>query len=142
MEIASDPAERARLHTAIVVAARQGLDAALVVRHAEAAVLERRRTQDREAIALAIADHARAVRFTLSDPEGALSILDAAWAEFSDLEHTHSGVELMSGIASAHSGRNDVTHAAAWTERYLPIAELLGLLAPTTRGMIPRGTAC
>ena len=88
LEITADAAERARLHAAIVVAARQGLDAALVVRHAEAAVLERRRTQDREAIALAIAEHARVVRYVIGDPDKALSALDAAWAEFSDLEHT------------------------------------------------------
>ncbi|HVA86092.1 MAG TPA: hypothetical protein VNF73_07200, partial [Candidatus Saccharimonadales bacterium] len=50
------------------------------------------------------------------------------------------GVELMSAIAMSHSSRNDVTKAATWTDRYLPIAEQLGLLGPTTRGMIGRGS--
>ena len=140
LEITADPAERARLHAGVVAAARQGLDAALVIRHAEAAVVERRRTGDREAIALAVAEHGRAVRSVIGDPEKALSILDAAWEEFSDLEHTPSGVELMSAIADSHGGRNDITQAASWTDRYLPIAEHLGLLAPTTRGMMGRGT--
>jgi class 3 adenylate cyclase/tetratricopeptide (TPR) repeat protein len=140
LEITADPAERAKLHAGIEVAARQGLDAALILRHAEAAVVERRRTGDREAIALAVAEHGRAVRYVNGDPESALSILDAAWKEFSDLEHTQAGVELMSAIAASHSGRNDVTQAATWTDRYLPIAEQLGLLAPTTRGMISRGS--
>jgi len=103
-------------------------------------VVERRRTGDREAIALAVAEHGRAVRYVIGDPESALSILDVAWEEFSDLGHTQAGVELMSAIASSHSGRNDVTQPATWTDRYLPIAEQLGLLAPTTRGMISRGS--
>jgi class 3 adenylate cyclase/tetratricopeptide (TPR) repeat protein len=140
LEITADPAERAKLHAGIVTAARQGLDAALVIRHAEAAVVERRRTGDREAIALAVAEHGRAVRSVTGDPERALSVLDAAWEEFADLEHTPAGVELMSAIAASHSGRNDLTQAATWTDRYLPIAERLGLLAPTTRGMMSRGS--
>ena len=45
----------------------------LVVRHAEAAVLERRRTGDREAIALAIAEHARTIRFGIARPGAARS---------------------------------------------------------------------
>ena len=139
--ITADPAERAWLHGAIVLAARQGLDAALVVRHAEAAVAEHRRTGDREAIASAIAEHGRAIKYVTSDPDSALAVLDAAWAEFSDLEQTEAGVELMGAIAASHSGRNDVAQAASWTDRYLPIAERLGLLEATTRGMISRGSS-
>jgi class 3 adenylate cyclase/tetratricopeptide (TPR) repeat protein len=141
LEITDEPAERARLHAAIVVAGRDGLDASLVVRHAEAALAEQRRTGDREAIAMAVAEVGRSVRYTVGDPEGALAILGPAWDEFSDLEQTEAGVELMIAIASSHSGRNDVARATEWTDRYLPIAERLGLLAPTTRGMIARGSA-
>ena len=140
LEITTDPADRARLHTGVVAAGRQGLDADLVIRHAEAAVAERRRTGDREAIALAVAELGRSVRFTSADPEGALAMLGPAWEEFSDLEHSEAGVELMIAIASSHSGLNDIPRAAEWIDRYLPIAEQLGLLAPTTRGMIARGS--
>ena len=141
LEITNDPAERAGLHESIVAAGNQGLDVALVVRHAEAAVVERRRTGDREAIALAIAEHGRAIRYGIGDPASSLAIVEAAWEEFSDLEQTPAGVELMSVIAASHSGLNDVAQARTWVERYLPIAEHLGLLAPTTRGMVARGSS-
>ena len=102
----SDPAEWARLDAAVEMAARQGLDAALVVRHAEAAVLERRRTGDREAIALAIAEHARVVR----KRSAIRRRLSRPWTQHGRSSRTLStlsaGVELMSAIASAHSGRN------------------------------------
>ena len=141
LEITTDPADRARLHTSIVAAARQGLDAELVMRHAEAAVLERRRTADREGIALSVADHGRAIRQERVDPAAALVMLTAAWEEFSDLEQTPAGVQLMISIALAHSGLNNVADTIAWSDRFLPIAERLGLLEATTRGMVLRGTS-
>ena len=140
LEITTDPAERARLHTGIVAAGREGLDATVISRHAEAAVEERRRTGDREAIALAIAELATVIKLVIGDPERALSILDPAWEEFSDLEHTPAGVALMTAIGSSHAGLNHVAETALWTDRYLPIAEQLGLLAPTLRGIISRGS--
>ncbi len=140
LEITTDPAERAGLHASIVAAGNQGLDVALVVRHAEAAVVERRRTGDREAIALAIAEHGRAIRYGSLIPRARWRSSCAAWEEFSDLEHTPAGVELMSVIAASYSGLNDVDQARTWVERYLPIAERLGLLAATTRGMVARGS--
>ena len=140
LEITTDPAERARLNAAIVASARQGLDAELVLRHAEAAVVERRRTDDRAAIAIAIADLARTYRGDFADPARAIELLDEAWPEFSDLEQTEAGVELMTAFASSYRGLNDVGNAMVWLDRFMPAAERLGLLPATVRGLIGRGT--
>ncbi len=140
LEITTDPADRAALHTSALASARMGLDAAVVLRHAEGAVAERRRTGDREAIAIAIADLARAHRGELSDPARGLAIAMEAWSEFSDLEQTPAGVALMGAMASGHRGLVNNEDALAWADRLLPIAERLGLLDDTIRGLIGRGT--
>ncbi len=140
LQITTDPAERARLHSGIVAAARQGLDADLVLRHAAAAVVERRRTPDRAAIAIAIADHARSLRLDVADPARAIAMLEEAWPEFSDLAPTEAGVELMLAFSVCYRGLNDVANAAVWLDRCLPVAERLGLLDATIRGLIGRGT--
>jgi hypothetical protein len=61
--------------------------------------------------------------------------------EFADLEQTPAGVDLMVAIVRAHRGQNDQQSALEWLERYLPVAERLGLLEPTARGIMGRGTA-
>ena len=141
LEITTDPADRARLHEGAIASARAGLDPAVVLRHAEGAVLERRRTGDREAIAAAIAELARTLRGDFADPARALALLTEAWGEFSDLEGTIAGVELMSAFASSHRGLNDSAESMRWQDRFMPIAERLGHLEATTRGLIGRGTS-
>ena len=139
LEITTDPADRARLHEGAIASARAGLDPAVVLRHAEGAVLERRRTGVREAIAAAIAELARTFRGDFGDPARAVALLDGAWAEFSDLEATVAGVELMSAFASSYRGLNDSAAAMEWQDRFMPIAERLGHLDATVRGLIGRG---
>jgi class 3 adenylate cyclase len=140
LEITTDPVERARLHEAALASALENLDPAVVLRHADGAVLERRRTGDREAIAIAIAAQGRVIRGVLADPARSLAVITGAWNEFSDLEQTAAGVELMSAFAAAYRGLNDSASAMAWQERFMPIAERLGLLDATVRGLIGRGT--
>ncbi len=140
LEITTDPDDRASLHQGALASADAGLDPAVVLRHAEAAVVERRRSGDRAAIATAVAGHASALRSQLADPERSLALVTKAWAEFSDLEETPAGVELMSAFASAHAGLNDVGKTMVWVDRLLPIAERLGLLEATARGIVRRGS--
>ncbi|HXQ95595.1 MAG TPA: adenylate/guanylate cyclase domain-containing protein [Candidatus Acidoferrales bacterium] len=141
LETTTDPADRAELHERALTAAGEGLIPEVIMRHAEEAVVERRRAGDRPAIARAVAKHARAISGTLGDPERALAYLLDAWAEFSDLEQTPAGVELMSTLAAANRGRNDAEGSMAWVDRFMPIAERLGLLEATTSGMVGRGTS-
>jgi class 3 adenylate cyclase len=139
--ITTDPAERAKLHESGIVSARAGLDPVVVLRHADGAVLEHRRVGDREGIAVAIAEQARTIRFEFGDPARALAVLTEAWAEFSDLEETVAGVDLMSALATCYLGLNDRAAAIAWQDRFMPIAERLGHLDAVILGLIGRGTA-
>ena len=95
LEVTTDPADRAALHASALAAADEDLDLAAVERHAEAAVLERRRTGDRAAIARAIGEWAYLINTSLWDPARSLAIASEAWEEFSDLEQTPAGVALM-----------------------------------------------
>ena len=101
--------------------------------------MERRRTGDRGAIAKAVAEHAETIREVYFDPARAIALLDEAWAEFSDLEETPAGVELMSAFASSYRGLDDMAASMAWQDRLMPIAERLGLLEATARGIMGRG---
>jgi class 3 adenylate cyclase len=137
LEITTDPADRADLHASAFDAAFEDLDTEVTIRHAEAAVLDRRRAGDREGIALAIAYQAGV--FVIPDPNRALAIASEAWKEFSDLEQTPAGVELMDTIAWTHQNLTDNAGAMTWFDRILPIAERLGLLEATTGGILGRG---
>ena len=87
-----------------------------------------------------MADLARTDRSALSDPARGLEIALEAWSEFSDMEQTPAGVALMGAIAAAHRGLDNNQDAMAWADRFLPIAEQLGLLEDTISGLIRRGT--
>ena len=139
IEVATDPAERADLHERAFAISMNILELEPVLRHGAAAEEERRKTGDREAIASAAALHARSVQIGRSDPKAALMILEAAWAEFSDLEQTQAGVDLMSGLARAYRGLADNEHSLAWADRFLPIAERLGHLESIASGIQARG---
>ena len=138
LEITTDAADRAALHASALAEASEDDDAVVMLRHAEAAVLERRRTGDRAGIALAIAGGPVYLR---GYTERALEILTEAWTEFSDLELTPAGVALMGAIAWTHSNLDDGATSMSWFDRLLPVAERLGLLELTARGILGRGMA-
>jgi class 3 adenylate cyclase/tetratricopeptide (TPR) repeat protein len=139
LEVTTHPAGRADLHTRALRSAEQGLKPEVMLRHAEAALAERRTTGDREAIASATADVADVITSDLGDPERARTILRDAWAEFSDLEQTPAGVALMTGLVLANGALEDFGEALAWAERSLPISERLGLVRETLWGLVNYG---
>ncbi|HYL40269.1 MAG TPA: AAA family ATPase [Candidatus Binatus sp.] len=141
IEVTTDPAERAELHARAFVEARHGTDMELLARHAEAALAERRKTDDRQAIASAEALHGTAIGSWVRDPVRGLAILEAAWQEFSDLAETPAGVALMVAITRANRARNESAEALRWPERFMPIAERLGLLAEVAGGILARGSS-
>ena len=141
LEVTTHPQDRADLHERALASAKEGLKPDVVMRHAAGALAERRRTSDRPAIARAIATHAQAVNNYLGEPDRAEAILMEVWPEFADLEQTPAGVDLMVAMVRAHRGQNDDKSALQWLERYLPVAERLGLLEPTARGIMGRGSA-
>ena len=140
LEVTMDPADRADLHDRARISAGQALRPDVGVRHAERAVAERRKTGDRNAIAAAMVEVGRVRRFQLSDPAAALSLFTAAWEEFSDLHDTAIGVAMMAGIAAAYRGLNEIDNALPWMERFQPLAERLGILDETVRGILARGS--
>ena len=79
--------------------------------------------------------------FVLRDPKRALAIASEAWEEFSDLEQTPAGVELMGRSAWAYLSLDDTAGAMPWFDRLLPIAERLGLLEATADGIHGRGVS-
>jgi class 3 adenylate cyclase len=139
LEVTQDPAERADLHERALAAAQNVLDSEPVLRHGEAVETERRKTGDRAAIAHAIALHAIAIRVARNDPAASLALLERAWAEFSDLEETQAGVDLMLGLTFAYRGLADNERALLWLDRLLPVAERLGDLESIARGLQGRG---
>ena len=139
LEVTTQPEDRAELHERAMASARQGLKPDVVLRHAEGALAERRRTPDRPATAAAIAAHAMVVNLFFGDPDRALALVKDGWQEFSDLEQTPAGVDLMSAMRAGYRGQNDTGPSLEWLDRYLPVAERLGLLEPTARGIMSRG---
>lgn len=89
---------------------------------------------------MAAAAHAQAFRTVRNDPAAALPMIERVWEEFSDLEETRAGVEMMSVIARVYGGLADNKAALAWVDRYLPIAERLGDLRVIGRGLLGRGS--
>jgi class 3 adenylate cyclase/tetratricopeptide (TPR) repeat protein len=139
LEVTADPGDRADLHERARESAVQGLKPDVIVHHAAAAESERRKTGDRPAIARAAARHAQMISSHHGDPAAARTMLEGSWQEFSDLEATSAGVELMVSLGRVSRGLDDEDTALIWIERYLPIAERLGLLTATTRGILGRG---
>ena len=72
---------------------------------------------------------------------GALGIITEAWEEFSDIEQTPAGVQLMGAIAWGDWNLDEVAGAVPWFDRLLPIAERLGLLEATANGILGRGSS-
>jgi class 3 adenylate cyclase len=139
LEVTTEPADRAELHERAYAISLNILELETVLRHGAAAEEERRKTGDREAIASAAALHAQSVQIGKSDPKAALAMLEAAWAEFSDLEQSQPGVDLMVAFARAYRGLADNEGSLAWTDRFLPIAERLGRLESIASGIQARG---
>jgi class 3 adenylate cyclase len=139
LEVTTEPADRAELHERAYAISLNILELEPVLRHGAAAEEERRKTSDREAIASAAALHAQSVQIGKSDPKAAVAMLEAAWEEFSDLEETQAGVDLMSGFTRAYRGLADNEHSLAWADRFLPIAERIGRLESIAGGIQARG---
>ncbi len=139
LEVTADPADRADLHERALMAAMNVLETEPVLRHGEAAVMERRRTDDREAIARAIALNARAVLNGRNDPVAVLAMIEHAWMEFADLEQTQAGVDLMIAFVRTYRGLADSEHSLVWADRLLPTAERLGDLPSIARALVGRG---
>jgi class 3 adenylate cyclase len=139
LDVTSDPAERAALHEQAYRMALNLLDPEPLMRHGVEVELERRKTDDREMIASAVALHAHALTSARNDPAAALQLIDKAWEEFSDLEETRGGVELMVAFMRAYRGLANNQLALSWTDRLLPIAERLDHLEAIARGIQGRG---
>jgi class 3 adenylate cyclase/tetratricopeptide (TPR) repeat protein len=140
LEVTTQPDDRAELHERALASARQGLKPDVILRHAEGALAERQRASDRPAIASAMAARASAIQTFMGDPARALALAEEAWQEFSDLEGTPAGVDVMVALSRGSRGTNDFVKGLEWIERYMPVAERLGLLEPTIRGVLGRGT--
>jgi class 3 adenylate cyclase len=139
LQITSDPVDRAVLHDRAFVSATAGLDVELVLRHADGALSERRRTGDRHAISSALARAARAQGGWNGDPKGAYERLMAEWPAFEDLEDTPAGAELTDAIGATLSGQDD-PRAMAWIDRCLVVAERLHMLDVTVRALVRKGS--
>ncbi len=139
LEVTTQPEDRAELHERAFAEAFLGTDPQVPYRHAEEALAERRKTSDRPAIAMATVRQAQAISSGLGDPARALPLIAAAFEEFGDLEQTPVGVEMLSMMSRARRGLNDQAGALELIERYLPVAERLGLLDATARGILGRG---
>jgi class 3 adenylate cyclase/tetratricopeptide (TPR) repeat protein len=141
LEVTTDPAEQAELHGRALASAFEGLSPDVVMRHAEGQLAARRQLGDRELLAVATADLARAVTSMLGDPVRALEMYEAAWQEFSDLEQTRAGVMLMIGISAGHGtlGRSD--EQIKWLDRLIPIAERLDSMDELVGGLGGLGAA-
>ncbi len=135
LAMTSDPADRADLHERALSSAQRILSADVADRHAMGALEARRELGVRSDIALATAACTSASSaFGRANPR-ALEQMQAAWAEFSDLEETPAGVALMLEMASANVDAQDDVGALAWIERLLPVAERLDLLQSTATAL-------
>ncbi|MEO6349302.1 MAG: adenylate/guanylate cyclase domain-containing protein [Candidatus Limnocylindrales bacterium] len=141
LEVTTNIADLAELHERAVASAREGLSPAGVIRHAEAAIAARREIGDRTGIAAAVAEHARAVNWSMGDPSRALELLLPAWEEFADLEATPVGVQLMGQISFAYAKLDRTADELVWLDRLIPIAERLDLLEDLCGALLSRGTA-
>jgi class 3 adenylate cyclase len=141
LDVTTDPVDRAELHERAFLASLELLEREPVLHHAKAAEAERRKSGDREAIAKAAALHTIAINSAGGDPAAALEMGLRLWDEFSDLEQTEAGVDVMSAINRAYTGLTDHGHALEWLDRMLPIAERLGNLPSIARGIQRRGIA-
>ena len=141
LDVTTDPADRADLHERAYRHSLNVLDREPLLRHAAAAEEERRKAGDREAIAIAATLHAHSLSAANNDPAAALRLLEPLWEEFSDLEQTHAGVELMVGLMRAHRGLADSEQALRWVDRLLPVAERLGDLRSIARALQGRGVS-
>jgi class 3 adenylate cyclase/tetratricopeptide (TPR) repeat protein len=139
LEVTTDPADRGELHERALNMSMQILELEPVLRHGAAVEEEYRKSGDPQKIAIGVAEHARAIIAAQSDPAAAVKLLEAAWSELSDVEETPGGVALMNGLARAYTGLADSERALVWTDRLLPIAERIGDLSSTIRGIQRRG---
>ena len=135
IEITTNSAELADMHYQAMRSAQEGLSGDAVLSHAEGALASRRAIGEREAIALATVDYIRAVANAKSDPKRGLDMALMAWDEFSDLEGTRAGVNLMMVLASTYGTLDRVEEESKWREKIIVKAERLDLIPELTGAM-------
>ncbi len=134
LAVSPEAADRAELHERARVSALEGLVAEVAERHAMGSLEARRELGERLGIARATAAYAETVGTFSSDNDRLLEIIEPAWEEFSDLEGTAVGVQLMLALAQSHVGLDDA-RALVLLERMLPVAERLDLLPETAHAL-------
>ena len=139
LDVTTDPADRAELHERAFYASLELLDRAPVLHHAAETEAEARKTGDREAIAKAGAIHAVAINYSAGDPAASLEMATRLWDEFSDLEQTQAGIDVMAAVQRGYNALGDTSKALEWADRILPIAERIGDLPSIARGIQRRG---
>jgi hypothetical protein len=136
LAISPDAADRADLHERALASAMHGLVGEVAERHALGALEARRELGDRDAIALATSEYAKAIWFFSTDGDRVRAVVEPAWAEFADLEERPAGVALMLQMTSAYHLLGDYRKVLEWLERLLPIAERLDLLEETAFALV------
>ena len=116
LDVTTDPADRADLHERAYHASVNVLDQEPLLRHAAAAEEERRKTGDREAIAIAATLRAQSLTTARNDPAAALAMVEQLWEEFSDLEQTQAGGRAHARLHASLS-RPRPTPIARWSGR-------------------------
>ena len=139
IEITTNPPDLGDLHQRAMTSALEGLSGEVVLLHAEGALAAQREIGDREAIALATADYLRAVSNSKNDPKRALEMALKAWDEFSDLESTRAGVNLMAVVGSLYGTLDMVEDESRWREKLIVIAERLDLTGELITAMVGLG---
>src|SRR4029077_12930771 len=100
LAVSPDPTDRADLHARALASAMEGLVGEVAERHGLGALEAQRELGDRESIALATAAYGEAIGTFSGDQDRLRTLMLPAWEEFSDLEQTEAGVELMMQMSS------------------------------------------
>jgi class 3 adenylate cyclase len=124
LEITTTLTDRADLERRAFYSAAEGTSAPVARRHGEAAVAAFRELGDRPATVAQIAHLARVIRNLAGDPKGSLEMSLAAWDEFSDLEQTRAGLQLILEIGGGYATLG-MADDLMWRERAVSIAERL-----------------
>ena len=142
LELATEPADQARLLVAAGRAATHAGNGAESRRHLERAIEIYRETGERSLAALAIASLVDAVVQGAWQLEEARALARAAVEEFSDLGVDRGLVQLLAQLARMEMlVQEDLGAAVATADRALPMAERLDLAPVVADLLITRGTA-
>ena len=135
LSVSTDAPDRADLHERALASANQLLRPELAERHALGALEARRELGNRDLTALAVAAYARSLAQIGSGADRVLEVARAGWDEYSDLEGTVAGVQLMLALSAGYMYKEEYEEVIRWLERLLPVAERLNLLLETAMGL-------